>query len=203
MKPTAASLVVLALLLGTSPPSPAADPAPPPSIQDVYDQGRAAFFRNDLATAKRLLTRVNQADPRHRPTVIMLKNIAMAEKEAATKANSLEARLRRTTLPRLDLADTRLPDALEFIQLKAAAVSADGHKPNFVIRLTEEDLRRPVTLQLSKPSLHTALAAVATLADLDIIYESHTVTIRSRRLAPATAAKPAPSEIPAGLPQPR
>ncbi len=199
---TLIALIALATLTGTAPPSPAADRATQ-SIQDVYNQGRAAFFRNDFATAKRLLTRVNQADPNHRPTIILLKNITMAEQEAAAKTNSLEGRLRRTSLPRLDLADARVPDVLEFIQLKAAEVSADRTKPNFVVRLTEEDQRRSISLQLNQPSLHAALAAVATLADLDVVYDSHTVTIRSRRLTPAPATTTTQTETPAPRPQPR
>lgn len=165
------------------------------TIQEVYNEGRAAFFRDDLATAKRLLTQVNKADPKHRPTIILLKNIQQAEREAAIKANSLENRMRRTVLPRFELVDARVPEVLEFFQIKAAEASKDGVKPNFLIQLTEQDDKRLVTLRLSQPSLHSALAALATLADLDVRYDTYAVTIRSRSLAPATpdpaAAKPA------------
>ena len=165
----------------------------PPTIQEVFDQGRSAFYRNDFATAKRLLTQVNKADPKHRPTIIMLKNIRLAEQEVAAKANSLEGRMKRTTLPRLDLVDARVPEVLEFIQIKASEVTQGGAKPNFVIRLTEEDQKRPVTLHLSQPTLHTALAALSTVADLDIVYDQYAVTIRSRSLAPATPTPSTPT----------
>jgi hypothetical protein len=185
MKTPIRAFAAFACLLGLASPhaSLAADPRPP-TIQETFNAGRAAFFRDDFATAKRLLTQVNKADPKHRPTIIMLKNIAMAEQEAAARANTLEARMQRTTLPRLDLSDARVPEVLEFIQLKAAEVSKDRTKPNFVIRLTEQDQKRTVSLQLSQPSLHAALAALATLADLDIRYDTHAVTIRSRSLTP-------------------
>ena len=196
MKNPTSAIVALAVLLGAAPSSPAAEPKPR-SIQEVFDEGRAAFFRNDFATAKRLLTQVNKADPKHRPTIIMLKNINMAEQEAAAKANSLEGRMRRTTLPRLDLVDARVPDVLEFIQLKAAEVSKDGAKPNFVIRLTEQDEKRAISLHLSQPTLHSALAALSTLADLDVVYDTHAVTIRSRGLAPAVAEKSPEGTAPA------
>lgn len=186
----------LAALLAAAPPSNAAHEKPR-TIQEVFDEGRAAFFRNDFATARRLLTRVNKADPKHRPTIIMLRNITMAEQEAAARAASLEGRMQRTTLPRLDLVDARVPDVLEFIQLKAAQASKDGARPNFVIRLTEQDQKRAVTLQLSQPTLHGVLAALSTLADLDIAYETHAVTIRSRSLAPAVAQKGAEGTPPA------
>ena len=188
--PPVALIVALAALLAPAPVSRAADTRPP-TIQDVYNQGRAAFYRNDFATAKRLLTQVNKADPKHRPTIILLKNISLAEKEAAAKANSLEGRMKRTNLPRLDLVDARVPEVLEFIQLKAAEVTQGGAKPNFVIRLSEEDQKRPVTLHLSQPTLHSALAALSTVADLDIVYDRYAVSIRSRSLAPATPESPA------------
>jgi hypothetical protein len=200
MKNPTSAIIALAALLGAASPSPAADQKPR-TIQEVFDEGRAAFFRNDFATAKRLLTQVNKADPKHRPTIIMLKNITLAEQEAAAKANSLEGRMRRTTLPRLDLVDARVPEVLEFIQLKAAEVSKTGAKPNFVIRLTEQDQKRTLTLQLSQPTLHSALAALSTLADLDVVYDTHAVTIRSRSLAPAVAEKSvqgAPPAVEAG-----
>jgi len=182
--------VALATLVSPAAHSRAAD-TKAPTIQDVFNEGRAAFYRNDFATAKRLLTQVNKADPKHRPTVIMLKNIRLAEQEAAAKANSLEGRMKRTVLPRLDLVDARVPEVLEFIQIKASEVTKGGAKPNFVIRLTDEDQKRPVTLHLSQPTLHTALAALSTVADLDIVYDQYAVTIRSRSLAPATPAAPA------------
>ncbi len=161
------------------------------TIQEVYDEGRAAFFRNDLATAKRLLAQVNKADPNHRPTIILLRNIAQAEREAAVKANSLESRMRRTMLPRFELTDARVPEVLEFLQVKAAETSKDGTKPNFVVRLTDQDEKRQVSLKLNQPSLHSALASLAMLADLEVRYDTHTVTIRSRSLVPAPVEKPA------------
>jgi|GEM_PF-2349745 len=183
--PAVSALCGLCCLLPSA--SWAAEPRKP-TVQEVFNEGKAAFFRDDYATAKRLLTRVNQADPSHRPTIIMLKNIAMAEREAAAKAASLEGRMRRTVLPRLDLVDARIPEVLEFLQIKAAEISPDGARPNFVIRLDEQDAKRPVTLRLTQPTLHAALAALATLADLEIRYDEHAVTIRSRSLVPATPA---------------
>lgn len=189
--PTSATIALVALMGAILiSPTRAAEPRPR-TIQEVFDEGRAAFFRDDYLTAKRLLTQVNKADPKHRPTIIMLKNITMAEREAAAKANSLQGRMKRTVLPRLDLVDARVPEVLEFIQIKAAEVSKDGAKPNFVIRLTEQDEKRPVTLRLTEPTLHSALAALATLADLDVIYDEYAVTIRSRSLAPVVPEAPA------------
>jgi len=161
------------------------------TIQEVYEAGRAAYFRDDFATAKRLLAQVNKADPKHRPTIILLKNISLVEREAAAKANTLENRMRQVTLPRFDLVDARVPEVLEFLQIKAAEGRKDGVKPNFIVRLTEQDEKRTVTLKLSQPSLHSALAALATLADLDIRYDTYAVTIRSRSLVPAA---PEPAE---------
>lgn len=191
MKTPTSTIIALCTLLGALLPSTHATEPRPRTIQEVFDDGKSAFFRDDYATAKRLLTQVNRADPKHRPTIIMLKNITLAEREAAAKANSLEGRMRRLTLPRLDLVEARVPEVLEFIQIKAAEVSKDHARPNFVIRLTEQDDKRMVTLRLSQPTLHSALAALATLADLDVSYDAYAVSIRSRSLAPVTPVKPA------------
>jgi hypothetical protein len=197
MKTPTPAIIALCTLLGATLSFTRAAEPKSRTIQEVFDEGKSAFFRDDYATAKRLLTQVNKADPKHRPTIIMLKNISMAEREAAAKANSLEGRMRRTTLPRLDLVDASVPEVLEFIQIKAAEVSKDGAKPNFVLRLTEEDNKRTVTLRLSEPTLYSALAALATLADLNVSYDAYAVTIRSRSLVPAAADKPAAAGGPA------
>jgi hypothetical protein len=193
MSPRIPTVIALASLWSFLLPAALAAPPRSPTVQETYNEGKAAFFRDDYATAKRLLTQVNKADPKHRPTIIMLKNISMAEREAAAKAASLEGRMRRTVLSRLDLVDARIPEVLEFLQIKAAEAGGDGARPNFVIRLDEPDLKRPITLRLSQPTVHSALAALATLADLDVNYDDYAVTIRSRSLAPAvTPASAAP-----------
>ena len=159
------------------------------TIQDLFDAGKAAFFRDDFATTKRLLTAVNKADPKHQPTVIMLRNIALAEKAEAAKRNSLEGRMQRMVIPQLDLQEARVTEVLDFLQLKAAELSAGGAKPNFIVKLDEAAARQSITLKLTQVSVSDALRALATTAGLEISYDQFAVTIRSKTAA-ATAATP-------------
>jgi hypothetical protein len=163
------------------------------TVQAWYEQGRAAFFRDDLATAKRLLLRVNKADPKHQPTIILLKNIQLAEQAQAARNSTLEGRMRRLIIPTLDLTDAKVAEALEFLQLKAAELTPNGPKPNFILRVDAKTGAQTITLKLNKVSLHDALRAVAGAAGMEVVYDQFAVTIQPRSPEPS----PAPSESPA------
>jgi hypothetical protein len=190
MKPLLTSLalplVVCATLLQ------AQTPSRQDTVQTWFEQGRAAFFRDDYPTAKKLLLQVNKADPKHQPTIIMLRNIKLAEEAQAAKAATLEGKMKRIIIASLDLTDTKVPEALEFLQLKAAELNPSGAKPNFILRLDEAAQKQTITLKLSKVSLHDALRAVAGAGGLEVVYDRFAVTVQPRGAAPPTppAAEP-------------
>ncbi|MGI8604967.1 MAG: hypothetical protein ACR2OZ_18505 [Verrucomicrobiales bacterium] len=160
-------------------PAVAPTPAKARSAVELYEEGRAALFRDDLVTAKAKLSQVLRANPNHQPTIIMLKNIQLAEAEAAKKNASPEGRLQRIMLPQLDLADAKISEVLEFIQLKTAE-QAGAAKPNFVVKLDPATEGQKITLKLGKVSVYDALRSVAKAASLDVIYDAHTVIIKPR-----------------------
>ena len=159
----------------------------PPTMQEIYEAGRLAYFHDDYVTAKRLLTQVNKADPKHRPTIIMLKHISMAEQVAAAKAASLEARMKRMTLPRLELEESSVIEVLDFLRLKVGELYSEGQKPNFIIKLDAEKERKKVTLKLAQVTLYDALNALASAAGLETVYDQYAVTIQPKGEAAAPA----------------
>jgi hypothetical protein len=163
------------------------------TVQAWFEQGRAAFFRDDYITAKKLLLQVNKADPKHQPTIILLRNIKMAEDAQAAQAATVEARLKRLVVPTLDLTDTKVPEALEFLQLKAAELSPKA-KPNFIMHLDENARRQTITLKLSKVSLFDALRAVAGAGGLEVVYDRFAVTIQPKGTAPPTVPATEPKK---------
>lgn len=160
----------------------------PPTMQEIYDAGRAAYFYDDYATAKRLLTLVNKADPKHRPTIIMLKHISMAEEVAAARAASLEGRMKRMMIPRLELDDTSVIEVLDFLRIKAGELYAEGAKPNFILKLDGEKEKQKVTLRLGRVSLYEALNALVSAAGLEAVYDRYAVTIQAKSDVPAVAS---------------
>jgi hypothetical protein len=163
------------------------------TVQAWFEQGRAAFFRDDYVTAKKLLVQVNKADPKHQPTIILLRNIKMAEDAQAAKAATVEGRMKQLVIPTLDLTDTKVPEALEFLQLKAAELSPNA-KPNFIMHLDENARRQMVTLKLSRVSLHDAIRAVAGAGGLEVIYDRFAVTIQPKGTAPSTVPTTEPKK---------
>lgn len=184
------TLCLLALLL-SSPAwmkaAPAQEIKKQPTMQEIYDAGRLAYFHDDYVTAKRLLAQVNKADPKHKPTIIMLKHISMAEQVAAAKAASLEGRMKRMMIPRLELDDTSVIEVLDFLRLKTGELYSEAQKPNFIIKLNPEKERQKVTLKLGRVSLYEALNALASAAGLEAAYDRYAVTIQAKSDVPATA----------------
>ncbi len=160
-------------------------PARPLTTQDLYEAGRAAFYRDDFARAKPLLQQVNRLDPKHQPTIILLKNIQLAEQEAAAKRASLEGRMKAATVPRFEVDDAPVTEVIDYLRLKAAQTK--GMQPNFIVKLTEEEGKRRVTLKLGQTSLHNLLGAIASATDLEVVYDRFAVTIQ-KKSAPVPAA---------------
>jgi hypothetical protein len=150
------------------------------SAQDLYEQGRAAYFRKDYATAKARLLKVQKMDPNHLPTKVILHQLIESEAQAALKAASLESRMQRVTVPLLVLENTKVREALEFVQIKAAEAGQHGVRPNFAIKITPATEAKMLTLHLNQVTLHEALRSIAELASLEVTYEPNVVTIASR-----------------------
>lgn len=183
MKSTPFLVVFLSLMIPSAPAQrtqlQAAAPARKMTLQQMYDEAKLAYYLNDFAKAKPLLVRVNRADPNHRPTAIMLKNIELAEQDTARQAASLEGRMKRITLEKFEVEEAKVPEVLDFLQLKATEA---GHaKPNFIVRLDDTTARQAVTLRLRRISLYDALRSLETAADLEIRYDTHAVTVLSHR----------------------
>jgi hypothetical protein len=183
------SLGMAAGLPGQAPAVPAT-PAKGKTAGQLYDEGRAAYFREDFATAKAKLTQVLRVSPNHTPTIAMLKNIQMAEAAAARQSASVRSRLERTMLPRLDLSDAKVPEAIDFLQLKAAEAAGPAGRPNFIIKLDPVTEKQTVTLKLGRTSVYDALRALATVARLELVFDQYAVQIRPLGSEPA-ATEPA------------
>jgi hypothetical protein len=164
-------------------------PAPKPkSAYELYQEGQAAFFREDFVTAKAKLAQVLRLSPRHQPTIIMLKNIELAEAAAAAKNATLEGRAQRIVFPTLDLVDAKVPEILDFLQTKSGEVAGADGRPNFIVKLDPAAEKQTITLKLSKVTLYDALRAVADAANLEVAYDRHAIIIKSRGIDPPPAA---------------
>ena len=145
-------------------------------LNAVYQQGRAAYYKGDLDTAYRLLSRVAAANPKHAETANML---AYIRANYQPKDESLKNQYASVTLPKVDMADVTLTEAIE--GLRALSKNASGGKvvPNVIVK--GEDLaQRKLSLSLSNIPLTEALSYVTQLVGAKATYDKHAVILSAQ-----------------------
>ena len=153
-------------------------------LSAVYQQGRAAFYKGDLETARQLLSRVAAANPQHAETANMM---AYIRAHYQPVDNTLKNQYASVTLPKVEMADVTLTEAIE--GLRALSKNASGGKvmPNVIVK-GEELAGRKLSLSLSNVPLTEALNYVTQLVSAKATYDKHAVI-----LSPQTAAEAAAS----------
>jgi hypothetical protein len=87
----------------------------------------------------------------------------------------------------LDLVDAKIPEVLDFLQVKAGEQAGAAGRPNFIVKLDPTAEKQTITLKLTKVSLYDALRAVADGAALDITFDRYAIIIKSHSLATPSA----------------
>ncbi len=164
-----ALLVACAVLL-TVAVSTAAD-----DINALFQQGRAAYYKGDLALAKRLLTQVNAADPRHIETRAILARIKL---EMPGDGPTLKERYAAVRLPKLNLQDATLAECLEALTIISRNASEGKVSPNFILK-AQDKASAKVTLSLTDVPLTAAIDYVAEMSGTKARWEKHAVVIAS------------------------
>ncbi len=155
-------------------------------LNAVYQQGRAAYYKGDLEKAYQLLSRVAAANPKHADTANML---AYIRANHQPKDNSLQTQYAAVTLPKVEMADVTLTEAIE--GLRALSKNASGGKvmPNVIVK-GEELGQRKLSLSLSNVPLTEALNYVTQLVGAKATYDKYAVTLSSQAdTTTSTAAK--------------
>jgi hypothetical protein len=142
----------------------------------VYQQGRAAYYKGDMETARQLLSRVAAANPKHADTANML---AYIRAHYQPKDNSLKTQYASVTLPKVEMADVTLTEAIE--GLRALSKTASGGKvtPNVIVK-GEELGQRKLSLSLTNIPLSEALNYVTELVGAKASYDKYAITLSSQ-----------------------
>jgi hypothetical protein len=145
-------------------------------LNAVYQQGRAAYYKGDLDTAYRLLSRVAAANPKHAETANML---AYIRANYQPKDASLKNQYASVTLPKVEMSDVTLTEAIE--GLRALSKNASGGKvvPNVIVK-GEELAQRKLSLSLASVPLSEALNYVTQLVGAKATYDKHAVILSSQ-----------------------
>ena len=145
-------------------------------LNAVYQQGRAAYYKGDLDTAYKLLSRVAAANPKHAEAANML---AYIRAKYQPKDDSLKTQYAAVTLPKVEMADVTLTEAIE--ALRAMSKNASGGKvvPNVIVK-GEELGQKKLTLSLSNVPLSEALNYVTQLVGAKATYDKHAIILTSQ-----------------------
>ncbi len=152
----------------------------------VFQQGRAAYYKGDMETAFQLLSRVAAANPKHAETANMLAYIRAHHQPTE---NTLKNQYAAVTLPKVEMSDVTLTEAIE--ALRAMSKNASGGKvtPNVIVK-GEELGQRKLSLSLTNVPLTEALNYVTQLVGAKASYDKYAVTLSNQAdTTTSTAAK--------------
>ncbi|MEZ5384130.1 MAG: hypothetical protein R3F13_01305 [Prosthecobacter sp.] len=142
-------------------------------LNAVFKQGRAAFYRNDYATAYQLLSRVAAANPKHTETNNMLAFIRANHK---IDEGTLKKQYDAVMLPKVDMQDVTLAEAIDGLRVLSKNASGGKVTPNFMIKGADLGERK-LTLALNNIPLTEALTYITQLTNTKATYDKHVVII--------------------------
>ena len=144
-------------------------------LNAVFQQGRAAYYKGDMDTAYQLLSRVAAANPKHTETANML---AYIRAHHQPKDESLKNQYASVTLPKVEMADVTLTEAIEGLRALSKNASNGKVTPNVIVK-GEELAQRKLTLSLANVPLSEALNYVTQLVGAKATYDKHAVILSS------------------------
>lgn len=142
-------------------------------LNTVFQQGRAAFYKGDIAQAKVLLAQVLSVAPNHFESKALMAQIMTYDKGADT---SSKATYSAVVLPKVDFSDVTLSDACQGIAFMAKTASSGKVTPNLIVKNPELGQRK-LTLSLSNIPLTDAIEYMARMTNSKAVYEKYAVMI--------------------------
>ena len=125
-----------------------------------------------------------------------LRRIAAEEaKETATKGppNATKAMLEILTLPKVQLNEASLGEALEFLRQKGNQLGEGKVAINFVLMIDEKAKETKITLSLQSVPFTEVLRYIGELANVQFSYDRFAITVKPK-IAAAEAKAPAPAQ---------
>ncbi len=142
-------------------------------LNAIFQQGKAAYYKGDVALARRLLNQVAAADPRHIETKAILARIKL---ENPDEGPSLKEKYAAVKLPKLDMQDATLSECLQALTIMSRNATDGKVQANFILK-AQDKAQQKVSLTLTDVPLTTAIEYVAELAGTRAKWEKHAVVI--------------------------
>jgi hypothetical protein len=175
--PSTAAIFTMAVFLLASQDLPAAD-----DLDSMYQKGREAFHKGDFVTARAFLTQVAAAKPGHADTQNMLRYLQAHAKQQSILQRDYAA----VTIPKIDMQDVTLEEAVSGLRVLAKNASQGKVSPNLIIKgasLAEKKL----SLTLGNVPLTQAIEYLAQLSGAKVTYDKHAIIFSEVNAAGAEA----------------
>ena len=141
-------------------------------MNTVFQQGRAAFYKGDLETAKALLTQVAAVSPNHFETKALLAQINTYSKADT----SLKKTYSGVTIPKVEFNEVTLSEALQALGAMSKNASAGKVIPNVIVKNPEMG-KKMLTLSLSNIPMTDVIDYLARMSGGKAVYEKHAVVL--------------------------
>ncbi len=166
------------------------------SVPQVLAEAQRAYYGGNMELAKVKFMQVLQADPKNPTATSFLGMIRTQESANGGNAGAqIEKQFKTLVLPKLELREVTVADALDRLKQLAAKQSDGKMAANFVTKLPQETLDQKITLSLVNVPFTEALRYVAELADVRFAFEKYAIVVKKR--TPSVAAgEPAPGVAP-------
>jgi hypothetical protein len=164
-------------------------------ITDLLNEAQRAYIRGDLPQAKEKFQLVRKLEPDNRTAGAYLRRILAEEAQSGVKnpPNVTQEKLQKLIIPRVDLREASLAEAIEFLRQKGNQVGEGKVAISFVMQLDEATKASKVTLTLANVPFTEVLRYVGELAHVQFTYEPFAIVVKPRGAAPAApAANPPP-----------
>lgn len=179
---------MLAALLGLSSFSAAShgaqagQPASAPSLEnllEVYKEGRKAFNRGDLVTAKDAFTKVLRAKPDFDLAQIYMAQIRLAEAKWEARPRSLKI-AGISSVAQVSFKGVSLADALEVVrrEVEKSGKGVLAGPIELILQVPASDLERPVDLSVRDIRMTDFVSAVAFAGGVEISWHERGLMVR-------------------------
>ena len=142
---------------------------------EIQAEALRAFQAGDYRTARSLFESLVSMDPKNTAARNYLHIIAQREK----RAPNLEETLKRIIIPRVDLRDTTVPEAVSFVSQKVHELSAGKYSLNVVWMVSPAQAAESrVTLSLRNVPVSEVLRYVGDASNLRFHFDTLAVKIK-------------------------
>ncbi|WP_133793822.1 hypothetical protein [Prosthecobacter fusiformis] len=148
-------------------------------VNQIFQMGRAAYYKGDMETAYQLLTQVEARNPKHFETRALLAQIRTHRQPGNA---SVKASYQSVVLTKIEFSDVTLEEAVEGLRALSKTASDGKIIPNIIIK-DQSLATKTLSLNLRNLPLTDAIQYLAGIVGANTTYDKHAVIFSSAATA--------------------